>query len=352
MEPLRKRLGLASRRVLIVTVLAVGLVAVGSVAATARVKGSADRMLKGTRIDGVNVGGMTRQQAMDAVQRHVTPKLESRVTFVASNRRFTVAPAQLGREAEISQTVDRALAGRGLSWAAKLWYRVSGQSTNRQVPLRYNDNSAQVASFVDSVAGKVDRSVQDAAIKLSNGRLTVQHARSGWALDQTAGESMVAAALAAGHPASLAMPARIVRPRVSDRQAGATIAINKGSNQLTLYKALEVVKRYRVATAKAGFTTPSGTWKVIDKIVNPSWHNPAPHGWGAGMPLVIPPGPGNPLGTRALRLNSPGILIHGTFNAGSIGTYASHGCIRMRIADSVDLFPRVPVGTKVLVYRA
>src|SRR6266508_3404337 len=217
---------------------------------------------------------------MEAVLRGVTPKLRSQVTLVADKRRFTVTPAQLGGEAEASQTVDRALAGRGLSWVAKLWYRVSGQ------------------------------------------------------------------------PASVAMPARVLRPHVTDREAGATIAIDKGSNQLTLYKALKVVKRYRVATAKAGFTTPSGTWKVIEKIVNPSWHNPAPGGWGSGMPLVIPAGPGNPLGTRALRLNSPGILIHGTFNAASIGTYASHGCIRMRIPDSVDLFSRVAVGSKVLVFRA
>jgi lipoprotein-anchoring transpeptidase ErfK/SrfK len=197
----------------------------------------------------------------------------------------------------------------------------------------------------------VDRSVQDASIRLADGRLDVRHARSGWSLDQAAGASMLASALAAGQPASVAMPARVVRPHVTDQQAGATIVIDKGSNQLTLYKSLKVVKRYRVATAKPGFSTPSGTWKVIDKIVNPSWHNPAPGGWGAGMPLVIPPGPGNPLGTRALRLNSPGILIHGTFNAASVGTYASHGCIRMRIPDSVDLFPRVPMGTKVLVYR-
>lgn len=351
MEPLRKRLGLASRRVLIVTVLAVGLVVVGSVAATARVKGSADRMLEGTRIDGVKVGGMTREQALAAVQRQIAPKLRSQVTVVAANRRFTVTPSRLGRAAQVSRTVDRALEAPGLSWIAKLWYRVTGRSANRQLPMTYNDNSAQVGSFVDSVAGEVDRTVQDASMRLVNGRVEVRHARSGWSLDQSAGRSMLAAALAAGHPASLTLPSRIHRPGVTDRQAGPTITINLASNQLSLYKGLKVVRRYRVATAKPGFTTPRGTWKIVDKIVNPSWHNPAPHGWGAGMPLTIPPGPGNPLGTRALRLNSPGILIHGTFNAGSIGTYASHGCIRLRIPDSVDLFPRVTVGTKVLVFR-
>jgi lipoprotein-anchoring transpeptidase ErfK/SrfK len=350
-EPLRKRLGLASRRVLTVTVLVVALIAVGSVAATARVKGTSDRMLTGMRIDGVNVGGLTREQALEVVQRHAAQMLHSQVTVVANGRPFTVTPLRLGRMAEVSQTVDRALAGPRISWIAKLWYRTTGRSVDLSVPMAYTDNSAQVASFVQSLASQLDRPAQNPSIELVDGKVTVRHARTGWSLDQSASRSMVASALAAGRPVSVALPATTTRPRVTDRQAGTTITVNVGRNQLTLYKGLQVVKHYRVATAKAGFTTPKGTWKVVQKIVNPSWHNPAPHGWGAGEPLVIPPGPGNPLGTRALQLNAPGILIHGTFNAGSIGSYASHGCIRMRIPDSVDLFPRVQVGTQVLVFR-
>jgi lipoprotein-anchoring transpeptidase ErfK/SrfK len=338
--------------VLIVSGLVIALLAVGGAAATARMKSSSDRMLTGMRIDAVDVGGMTREQALSAVQQHITPKLHSQVTVQANSRAFTVTPARLGRVAKVSQAVDQAMEGPRLPWIAKLWYRVTGQSVNRRLPVAYNDNSTRVAAFVGSVASKVDRPVQDASIRLTRGRLDVRHARTGWSIDQIAGRSVLAAALAAGHPASITLPGHTTQPRVTDRRAGAAIAINTGSNQLTLYKNLKVVKRYRVATAKPGFTTPKGTWKIIDKIVNPSWHNPAPNGWGSGMPLVIPPGPGNPLGTRALRLNSPGILIHGTFNAASIGTFASHGCIRMRIPDSLDLFPRVSVGTKVLVFRS
>jgi len=241
--------------------------------------------------------------------------------------------------------------GPNLSWIAKLWYRVTGQSVDRSVPMAYNDNSAQVASFVGSVASRLDKPVQNASIMLTDGSIEVRHARTGWAVDQPAGRLAIATALAAGHPVAVTLLGHTTQPQVTDGQASATIVINTGSNQLTLYKNLKVVKRYPVATAKPGFTTPTGTWKIVDKIVNPSWHNPAPNGWGAGMPLVIPPGPGNPLGTRALQLNAPGILIHGTFNAASIGTFASHGCIRMLIPDSLDLFPRVSVGTKVLVFR-
>ena len=67
------------------------------------------------------------------------------------------------------------------------------------------------------------------------------------------------------------------------------------------------------------------------------------------MPASIPPGPSNPLGTRALNINAPGIRIHGTSNLASLGTAASHGCIRMSIADSEYLFERVDVGTPVII---
>jgi L,D-transpeptidase ErfK/SrfK len=67
------------------------------------------------------------------------------------------------------------------------------------------------------------------------------------------------------------------------------------------------------------------------------------------MPATIPPGPGNPLGTRAMYLNAPGIRIHGEYDAGSIGTYASHGCIRMLVKDSEQLYSIVPIGTHVLI---
>jgi len=88
---------------------------------------------------------------------------------------------------------------------------------------------------------------------------------------------------------------------------------------------------------------------IINKRVNPTWYNPAKDTWGKNEPDFIPPGPNNPLGTRALDLDAPGIRIHGTYADSSIGTYASHGCIRMYIPDSEDLFDRVVVGTLVII---
>ncbi|HEX2030631.1 MAG TPA: L,D-transpeptidase, partial [Actinomycetota bacterium] len=95
------------------------------------------------------------------------------------------------------------------------------------------------------------------------------------------------------------------------------------------------------------YPTPQGEWTIINKAENPTWINPAPDGWGAGLPLSIPGGPSNPLGTRALYLDAPGIRIHGTADSGSVGTYASHGCVRMHRSDVEELYEIVPIGTAV-----
>ncbi len=110
-------------------------------------------------------------------------------------------------------------------------------------------------------------------------------------------------------------------------------------------------KVYPVATGQPSFPTPQGSWEVVYKRMNPTWTNPAKDGWGADMPASIPPGPGNPLGTRAMSLNASGILIHGTYASYSIGHYASHGCIRMLLSDVEALYPQVPEGTPVLIHR-
>ncbi len=349
MGALSKRLGLASRRVLIVAAVAAAIVAAGS-AATARVRGTGDHVLAGTGIDGVDVSGLTRDEAVTAVQRHVDSVMRSRLTVTARGRSVTVTPAQLGSRADVASAVDRALEGPRLGWFSNLWHRVTGASVHQSVRLPFNDTRTQVAMLVGELAGRADLPVQDAGVKLVNGHVAVQHARTGWSVDRQAAASLVSSAMVAGRSATLALPVARTQPRVADSQVGTTVTVNVGSNQLTLYKGLKVVKRYPVATARPGFTTPRGTWKIMSKIVNPTWTNPAPNGWGAGMPAFIGPGPGNPLGTRALALSAPGILIHGTWASGSIGTYASHGCIRMHISDSVDLFPRVSVGTQVLVF--
>ena len=112
-----------------------------------------------------------------------------------------------------------------------------------------------------------------------------------------------------------------------------------------------MAKTYTVATGTARYPTPKGKFSIVLKRRNPVWVNPDPTGWGASLPPRIPAGPGNPLGTRAMNLNTPGIRIHGTSNVASLGTSASHGCIRMAIPDAEELFEKVDQGTPVVIIQ-
>jgi lipoprotein-anchoring transpeptidase ErfK/SrfK len=100
-----------------------------------------------------------------------------------------------------------------------------------------------------------------------------------------------------------------------------------------------------VAIGQAEYPTPTGTYKIVTKQKNPTW-NPPDSPWAEGLGQ-IPPGPGNPLGTRWIGTSAPAIGIHGTYADYSIGTAASHGCLRMHIPDVEELYEDVAVGMPV-----
>jgi lipoprotein-anchoring transpeptidase ErfK/SrfK len=301
------------------------------------------------RVAGVDVGGMTGQQATAAVAAVARRSLDRPITVRAAGRTWRVTPASLGRRAAVEQAVRRAASGPRLSWWAAMWHRVSNRPVTWSVDLAYQDGERGVAAMVGKVAASVDLPSRDASIRLVDGHVQRRAARNGRALDVRRARIALNAAVL-GSATAVSLPVKPLMPGVGDGRLGKTITIDVGRNRLTLYDGLKAQKTYPVATAKPGFYTPRGTWRVLYKLVNPTWVNPAPNGWGAGEPAVIPPGPGNPLGTRALALNAAGILIHGSPASWSIGHYASHGCIRMFLSDAEDLFPRVPAGTRVLVY--
>lgn len=126
------------------------------------------------------------------------------------------------------------------------------------------------------------------------------------------------------------------------------IVVDQSDFKLYFYKADKRLKTLDVAVGMPTWPTPNGNWKVVNKQSMPAWYNPHTS-WSASMPHMIPPGPSNPLGLRAIYLSAPGIRIHGTSAYYSIGRRASHGCIRVRNPEIVEFFPMVKVGTPVLI---
>lgn len=107
--------------------------------------------------------------------------------------------------------------------------------------------------------------------------------------------------------------------------------------------------RYTVAVGKAGKQWQGATF-IEGKVANPAWSPPAVvKRDNPALPDVIPPGPRNPMGTRAILLAGDEYAIHGTNRPETVGKAASYGCFRMYNADVEDLFERVSVGTRVVV---
>jgi len=332
----------------------VGALVLGSGAAYAayRYDRSQDgRILPGVVIGGVEVGEMTRSEAIAAVGDAAEADLSREIEVRARGRSWHVTPAELGTEADVEAKVDRALAlGEEMPWHERAIVRIFDRPVDERLPVRLSRNPETIKRFVGIVEEAAYVSPSDAAIGIENGEVVLQRPEMGRELQVKKARKMLRAAIRDGG-SSVRLPVSKLEPDVTPESLGMSIVVRISENRLYLYDGLKVVKRYDVATGTGGYPTPQGTWNIWDKRENPTWVNPAPDGWGADLPAVIGPGPGNPLGTHALYLDAPGIRIHGTYAESSIGTYASHGCIRMRIAESKELFGMIPIGTKVHILQ-
>jgi len=130
---------------------------------------------------------------------------------------------------------------------------------------------------------------------------------------------------------------------------GGRIVVDLSDLTLSWYRADRLEKTYRVAAGQSAYPTPTGTFAVIRMFVDPTWYPPNSD-W-AKDAKPIPPGVANPLGTRWIGTSAPGVGIHGTPDDWSVGTYASHGCIRMHIPEVEDLYERVALGMTVVIQQ-
>jgi lipoprotein-anchoring transpeptidase ErfK/SrfK len=127
------------------------------------------------------------------------------------------------------------------------------------------------------------------------------------------------------------------------------ITIDQSAHLLRLERFGHPTVSFPVALGQPAYPTPDGHFTIISKVENPTWVPPPDAPWAQGA-VPIPPGPGNPLGTRWMGLSAPGVGIHGTDDPASIGYSVSHGCIRMQIPDAERLFTMVSVGMGVYIH--
>jgi lipoprotein-anchoring transpeptidase ErfK/SrfK len=304
-------------------------------------------MPTGATIDGNPVGGLSRADALVVVEEKVKGPLLAPATVTFQGRSFTLDPTTYAT-VDVEGMLDAALEPRTEApLYERVLARVSGAPVGIAVDRKMKVDDAKLAAWLAEINPQVTVPAVDASMSVSTGMLRIIPEVPGATIDTATAPAAVAKALIEGVK-NVPLPVKAIEPRLAVAKLGKTIFVKLRTRRLYLYNGDKLEKEYGVAIGLPAFPTPKGWYKIINKRKYPSWSNPG-SAWAAGMPASIGPGPGNPLGTRALDLDSPGIRIHGTSKDYSIGTAASHGCMRMHRKDVEELFELVPVGTKVII---
>lgn len=299
---------------------------------TRKIKRGPKLIQPGVTIGGVLVGGLTKAEARDLVVK----RFDRPLTLVAPARKVKVSAQELGASMKLKKAVDTAIRVRQPGF---------------RVVLDVDVKRPKLGRFLRSLAHRTDREPVDASIKLRDFHPVVRDASPGRRLKQVVASRAISLALRKHERTPLELPYKELRPQVTDHDLGSVIVIERNSNRLLYYKGDSLKRTFHVATGQAAYPTPLGDFEIINMQRNPWWYPPQGSAWAAGE-QPVPPGPGNPLGTRWMGISSPYVGIHGTPDAASVGYSASHGCIRMLIPQAEWLFNHVEVGTPVFIVAA
>jgi peptidoglycan hydrolase-like protein with peptidoglycan-binding domain len=291
---------------------------------------SGGRIAAGVTVSGALVGGLSAAWANDALRSAFSNPL--RVSF--RGRVFLVEPNALAR-AHLRDAVKHALEAR------------RGGALRLRVHVRRRPLRASVAWLERAVCRPA---VNSRLIGLHDLRPRLSRERSGCRVHRGALARAFSKRLASLNRSVIHVRTRRVRPSVTRANFGPVVVVRRASHLLTLFDGTRRVRTFRIGTGMKAFPTPLGRFSIVWMARNP-WWNPPDDGWAKDLD-PIPPGPGNPLGTRWMGLSSPGVGIHGTPDRASVGYSRSHGCIRMYVRHAEWLFQRVRVGTPVVIVRA
>jgi lipoprotein-anchoring transpeptidase ErfK/SrfK len=313
-----------------------------------------DVIARGIKVGGIDIGGLTAAQARARLQSDYLARLNQPIVARFHAHRYIWRPRDAHVAIDIGGTVDQALQR---SRDGNIFSRTIRSLTGGHVNLSLDPQVVYARSAVQDLVAKItkdlDRPAQDASISYSADSLARVDGKPGLVIRAGALRSALEDALT--HPTArhqVAIPGMATKPKVSTTQLAAqfpaVITIDRGNFRLRLWRHLKLAKSYTIAVGRAGLETPAGLYHVEDKEVNPSWHVPNSAWAGSLAGQTIPPGPADPIKARWMGV-SAGAGIHGTEDTGSLGSAASHGCIRMAIPDVIELYDQTPMGSPVYI---
>jgi hypothetical protein len=286
----------------------------------------------GVTIGGLDVGGLTQRQARERVERRFGRSLQ---IVISRTWKFRVRPEQLGARALIGRAVEQA----------------SRRRAGFAVPLTVAVDDAVLARFLARLGRETYRAPVDARLRLVHRAPVASGSAEGRRLKELVARQSLRLTLRKHLRTPFQLPFQVIEPAIGADDIGKVIVIRRDTRQLYLYNGAELKRVFRVATGQSSYPTPLGKYEIVTKQRNPWWYPPSGSAWAEGKEPV-PPGPGNPLGTRWMGISVPYVGIHGTPDSASIGYSASHGCVRMLIPQVEWLFEHVEIGTPVYIIPA
>jgi lipoprotein-anchoring transpeptidase ErfK/SrfK len=315
----------------------------------------AEEIGKGVWIGGVDVSRLTPAQARAKLRTAVLEPLSRPVVVRVRGKRHTLTPERAKVAVDIDGSVAAAIQRtRDGNMLSRTWRDVRGESLDAELELDISYSKRAIKRLVKRIGKEVDEPAVDASVDLENGDVTPQPSKEGRRLLARKLKRQVRKRLLdVGDSKTVKARTEVVRPKVTTDELAekypAIIVVNRSNFQLTLYKNLKVAKTYGIAVGQVGLETPAGLYHIQNKAINPAWSVPDSDWAGELAGQVIPGGtPENPLKARWLGIYD-GAGIHGTDAEGSIGSAASHGCIRMRIPEVIELYDQVPVGAPIYI---
>ncbi len=332
------------------TAVVVGL----SVGAYAYDSSRDDLVADGVTVAGVDLGGLHTPAAKRKLEAELTGRLDRPVRVRAAGRVFRLTPQTASLTADVDGMLDEALdRSRSGGLPGRLWRGLTGSGVDAELAARVSYSAVSVRGFVRRVKRSVDRPTRDAAVRFETASLPAVPSETGLRLSYRRLLRLVEGALnQTGHARTVRIDVRVTQPKVTTAELAkkypVVVTVDRPAFKLRLFKRLKLKQTYTIAVGQAGLETPAGLYHIQDKTVNPSWHVPDSAWAGDLAGRVIPPGPDNPIKARWMGIFA-GAGIHGTSDVGSLGSAASHGCIRMAIPDVERLYPEVPLQAPVFI---
>jgi lipoprotein-anchoring transpeptidase ErfK/SrfK len=310
----------------------------------------------GVKVGTVDVGGLSTAQARKRLRARLLAPLEKPLVVVAGETKFPLSAREAKLDADIDAMVAAAVKrSRDDSIIARTWRGVTGGKLDETVTPKVAYSPAAVRRLVDKVRVRMTRKPVDADISATGSRVRVRRSKIGLSVDPKALREQVQVALvsATGAKRTVRATLRKTQPKVTTKRLASKYAValtvDRRHFRISLFKHLKHVKTYPIAVGQAGLETPAGRYTIKNKAINPAWHVPNSPWAGSLAGTVIPGGiPSNPLKSRWLGI-ADGVGVHGTSDRGSIGSNASHGCIRMLVEDVEKLYDQVPIGTPIFI---